>query len=183
MLRMAIDTCVIVAAQKPDHLECAPCSRLFDLARAGAVELLVSSSYDYDQETNLQEDPAKRRHSWLAGWLRVTRVSGPATLDVSRLDVDALPSDSQGSAFATLAADFGLRTDGTSFNRRGHIDLHHYQAAIMAGADAFVTSDGKGALGRLRRASGTIPLQVLTPDEAVALALSAVEHEPRRKRD
>lgn len=91
---------------------------------------------------------------------------------MTRLGCDALVTDEQGELFKRLDSEFGTMpvADGQVFDRRKAFDVHHYEAAIMASADAFVTTDDKRMLGRLRKVTdGSVPLPVVSPEEAVGM--------------
>lgn len=170
ILRLAIDTCVVIAAINEGEPHHRSCRTLFDLADAGVVELLVSSTFEYDQEKGWEKDPkrASRNAEWLASQ-RVSRIAGPFTVGVTRLGSDVLVSEGQGELFERLDNEFGPMTRGAEvFDRRKAFDVHHYKAAIMASADVFVTTDEKDVLGRLRQVvEGLVPLPVVSPEEAV----------------
>lgn len=171
MLRLAIDTCVVIAAFNEDEPGHRSCRELFGLAAGGDVELLVSSTFDYDQERAWDRNPdrAARNGSWLSD-SNVTRIPGPLVLDVSRLGCDVLVSEEEAALYEQLMAEFGSAGPAGEFSRRKSFDAHHYMAAILASADAFVTLDESDVLGRLRKATdGSVPLQVVSPEEAVTM--------------
>lgn len=171
MLRLAVDTCVVIAAINEDEPCYRSCRELFELAAGGDVELLVSSTFDYDQEKAWESNPdrAARNGSWLSD-SNVTRIPGPFVLDVSRLGSDVLVSDEQAAVYERLMSEFGSAGSDGGFSRRKALDAHHHMAAILASADVFVTLDESDVLGRLRKATdGSVPLQVISPEEAVTM--------------
>lgn len=165
MVRFGVDTSVIIAAMTPSEPAHKDSHDLFAFAREGHVELLVASTFEYDQESDLDADRLARRQKWLAHQ-QVTRVSGPFTLDVSILGFDALVSDEQGELFQRLRDSHAGNTSSVGFARRQYLDLHHFEAAAMNGADAFTTLDQSRILKRLRAAGAHSPIPVITPGEA-----------------
>jgi hypothetical protein len=180
MLRLTLDTgCVIDAAQAqprgPQVVE------LVDLARQGRVGLWITEAFTVDQET-APADKAQRNLAWLSQQPVIGRVPGPWRVGYSGLDgPDGFTDD------ASAAADLALREIIlTAQLQRGRLDendlaqlarnrdkvtdVQHLTAHLMAGHDAFVTSDHDDLLRHrqaIRRLTGIV---VVDPVEAVQLA-------------
>lgn len=176
MLRLLLDTGCVIAASQPTDKFHAECRQLVDLHDRGAVELSVATTFRYDQETAGAE-----RSSLNAKFLlehRIGRVSGPLTLDVSRLDHgDELVDEDTGARLNAIRAVMRPDLPGVPFDRRKALDVHHVSACVYAGLDALVTTDKRHILSRKEQLAH-LEAVVLDPDEAVAL-VAASQDEPR----
>jgi hypothetical protein len=180
MLRLTIDTtCVIDAAQAqprgPQVVE------LVDLARQGRVGLWITEAFTVDQET-APADRHQRNLAWLSARPVIGRIPGPWRLGYSGLEgPDGFTDDT------SAAADLALREIILPEElQRGRLDEHdpallarnrdkvtdvqHLTAHLMAGHDAFVTSDDHDMLSKrdaIRRRAGIL---VVDPLQAVQMA-------------
>lgn len=170
MLRLTLDTyCVIVAAQNRNHR--AEVDRLVDLARAGHVELWLTSAFTYDQATAPADKYAVNR-KWLAERPCIGTVPGPFRLDLSPLNgQDVLGDDATANADERIKAILlpePLATGQVAAGSRMH-DVHHLTAHLMAGNAAFVTNDNN-MLKKREALRDEVGITVLNPAEAVILA-------------
>ena len=201
-LKVFLDTNIIIAMMDSSDAHHEDCSRLLNWAgdQHDVVEFLVSSTLDYDLESAAPTLAATRKR-WIADQ-GLTSAPGPFTLGVSRLGADVLVSEDDGAAIKRLV-DLLVDSDSKRSRRQGgdvrdaagqqpnpdrrkSLDLHHYHAAIIHGADLFVTLDRKRTLGRLRKAEpGHLPVPIVSPTEAVdecarRLGVPAQRWAPRR---
>jgi hypothetical protein len=179
MLRLTIDTSgVIHAAQSQPYGP--QIDEVVDLARQGRVGLWITTAFGNDQE----RAPADKHQQNLA-WLSqrpIQTVPGGFRLDYSRLGIDTvLLSDEQAAIVRTIDEILlpkryqvgNLHADDEAFMakwRRKANDVQHLTAHLIAGHDAFVTSDDDDMLKKradLRTRTGIV---VVDPGEAVQMA-------------
>jgi hypothetical protein len=170
MLRLTLDTnCVIAGAQDQNHRQ--EIDRLVDLARAGHVNLWLTSAFAYDQAPAGAENRAMNLQ-WLSDRPFIGEVPGLFRLDTSPLGgPDVLASEDSGKAdddirailVPTLHAMEPVRAE------RRILDVHHLSAHKLAGNDAFITDDG-GILKNRDKLHYQVGIRVLDPAQAVALA-------------
>jgi hypothetical protein len=171
-----LDTsCIIHAVQ--DQAQAEYIEALVEAARAGTVSLFLTVAFSADMSRASSEN-LDANLAWLAGRPIAADVPGPFRLDYSTLDGgDVLVSGEQAALITAIehivlpaAYQVGnLRADDPEcmfrWSRKVN-DVQHLAAHIMAGHDAFVTSDEDDILkkrDRLRSASGIV---VLTLEEA-----------------
>ncbi|MEV0803538.1 hypothetical protein AB0I34_38010 [Kribbella sp. NPDC050281] len=166
MRRLTIDTtCVIAAAQgeaSGDEID-----RLVDLARAGQVELWLTSAFAYDQST-ARNGRAAANLMWLANRPLIRAVPGPFRFDLSTFNgPDVFASQEAADADQKITA---ILIEGPSEDagRKIH-DVHHLTAHLMAGHDAFITHD-KGMLNKRDVLQSQTGIRIRRPSEALALA-------------
>ena len=180
MLPLTLDTsCVIHGAQAQPY---APqIDELVEFARNGLVGLWTTTAFANDQE-RAPVDKHQRNLAWLSERPLIGTVPGGFRLDYSRLGIDTvLLSEEQKAVAMTLdeillpeAYRVGkLRADDEALMakwRRKANDVQHLVAHLIAGHDAFVTSDDEDMLkkrGELRARTGIV---VVDPVEAVQMA-------------
>jgi hypothetical protein len=179
MLRLTLDTSTIIDAAQaqprgPLILE------LVELAHQGRVGLWITEAFTVDQETA----PANRHQrnlAWLSQQPVIGRIPGPWRLGYSGLEgPDGFTDDDHAAADLPLREIIlpeelqrGRLDDNDpallDLNRRKVTDVQHLTAHLLAGHDAFVTSDHDDMLRRrdaIRRRTGIV---VLDPAEAVQL--------------
>ena len=154
---------------------------LVDLARQGRVGLWITTGFGNDQE-RAPADKHQRNLAWLSEWPLIGTVPGALILDYSRLGIDSvLLSDEQAAIPKTIDEillpkryqDGNLRADDEAFMakwRRKKNDVQHLLAHLIAGHDAFVTSDDDDMLKKLADLRARTGIIVVNPAEAVQLA-------------
>jgi uncharacterized membrane-anchored protein len=177
VLRLTLDTTsVIDAAQAqprgPLILE------LADLAGQDRVGLWITEAFTVDQETALP-DRAQRNLAWLSQQPVIGRIPGPWRVGYSGLEgPDGFTDDDHATADLALREIILReqlqrgRLDENDpamlvLNRDKVTDVQHLTAHLMAGHDAFVTSDRRDMLRHceaIRRRTGIV---ILNPAEAV----------------
>jgi hypothetical protein len=184
VLKLTLDTSsVIHAAQGQPY---APdVDELVDLARHGRVGLWITTAFSNDQ----QRAPAgkhQRNLAWLADRPLIGTVPGGFRLDYSRLGVDTvLLSTDQKIVAETLdeillpeAYRVGnLRADDDAMMskwRRRVTDVQHLVAHLLAGHDAFVTSDHDDMLKKRAEIQARTSIVVVDPAGAVQLVRGQV---------
>jgi hypothetical protein len=179
MLRLTLDTnAVIHAAQGQPYG--AAVDELVDLARGGRVGLCITTAFGNDQ-ARAPADKRQRNLVWLGDRPLIGTVPGGFRLDYSRLGIDTiLLSDEQAAKARVLdqlllpaAYQVGqLQADDPAFmarwRRKGADDVAHLVAHLIAGHDAFVTSDG-AMLGKREAIQQRTGIVVVDPEEAVQL--------------
>jgi hypothetical protein len=168
MLRFTLDTSsVIHAAQAQPYGP--QVDELVDLARQGRVGLWITSAFTVDQET-APPDRHQRNLAWLSDRPLIGRVAGPCRRGYSRRGGPDLRTDAATSATDAALRELLLPGRATVAGRRKLSDVQHLTAHLMAGHDAFVTSDHDDLLRHrqaIRRLTGIV---VVDPLEAVQLA-------------
>jgi hypothetical protein len=170
LLTYLLDTGCLIAAQTPGERYYEATDQLVEAGREGRVHLLTATSVEYDLEKASPELGDVRR-DWLSERPYIRRVPGPFTLDVSRLDWgDVLVSDEQAELLSHLKRILGTpapsEQPGDGWRRR-QIDRHHASAALLAEADALVTTDGDDLLSKRDAVWSACGLRILDPDSAL----------------
>jgi hypothetical protein len=171
VLAYLLDTSCLIAAQTPGERYHEASDQLVDAGRAGRVNLLAANSVDYDLEAAPFE-LVQVRLNWLDERPFIGRVGGPIILDVSRYSGgDIYVSDAQGEVLRKLQQVVGTdppnQEPGDDWRRR-QIDRHHASAALLARADALVTTDKRDLLDKAQAIWEACGLRVLDPIEALA---------------
>jgi hypothetical protein len=180
MLRLTLDTSSVIDAAQA-HPRGPLVVELVDLGRQGRVGLWITEAFEIDQET-APLDRAQRNLAWLSVRPVIGRIPGPWRLGYSGLKgPDGLVHDN-GAADDLALREIILpdqlqrgRLDehdpaALARNRRKVTDVQHLTAHLMAGHDAFVTSDHDDLLRKrdaIRRRTGIV---VVDPAEAVQMA-------------
>jgi hypothetical protein len=181
MLRLTLDTCsVIDGAQAQAY---APqMAELRALARDGRVGLWITEAFTVDQE-RASADNQHRNRVWLSARPAIGRVPGPFRLGYSELggpdflldDDDIVAADAVLCEILLAERFQAERLDEDDAPlmakwRKKVTDVHHLTGHLMAGHDAFVTSDHDDLLRNrqaIRRRTGIV---VVDPAEAVQMA-------------
>jgi hypothetical protein len=178
MLKLTLDTSSIIhGAQGQDHGP--QIDELVELARNGQVGLWKTTAFGNDQE-RAPTDKRQRNRAWLSERPLIGTVPGGFRLDYSRLGIDTVLLSTKQKAIAEtideilLPKDYQVRNldadDATMAKWRKKVtDVQHLVAHLIAGHDAFVTSDHDDMLNKrveLKTRSGIV---VLNPAEAVQL--------------
>jgi hypothetical protein len=169
MLQFTLDTfCVIAAAQDQGYRD--KVDQLVDLARAGHVELWLTSAFTYDQST-APNDKRQANLQWLSDRPLIGSVPGPFRFDLSPLDgSDVFVSDEMAEADEKIKTILLARGQVAPGSRNIH-DVHHLAAHLIAGHDAFITNDSDMLKpGRRELLRSQVGIAVLDPAEAVARA-------------
>jgi hypothetical protein len=170
MLRLTLDTnCVIHGAQAQEYGP--QIDELVELAGGGQVGLWITEAFPVDQET-APPDKHQRNLAWLSARPTIGRIPGPCRRGYSGRDGPDLRTDA-----ATAAADAALREillpgKATVASRRKITDVQHLTAHLMAGHDAFVTSDHDDMLDKAEAIHRRTGIVVVDPLEAVQMAHS-----------
>jgi hypothetical protein len=181
MLRLTLDTSsVIHAAQAQPYGP--QIDELVALSRNGQVGLWITTAFGNDQE-RAPADKRQRNLAWLRDRPLIGTVPGGFRLDYSRLGIDTvLLSDEQAAIARALdeillpeAYQVGrLQADDPAvmarWRREGADDIQHLVAHLIAGHDAFVTSDKKDMLKRRQVIQERTGIVVVDPAEAVQMA-------------
>jgi hypothetical protein len=168
MLRLTLETSsVIHAAQAqpygPQIVE------LRALAHHGRVGLWITEAFTVDQET-APADKHRLNLAWLSQQPTIGRVPGPCRRGYSSRDGPDVRTDNATAAADAALRDILLRGKADVASRRKMTDVQHLTAHLMAGHDAFVTTDYDDMLRRreaIRRRTGIV---VVDPAEAVQMA-------------
>jgi hypothetical protein len=154
---------------------------LVELARTGQVGLWITTAFGNDQE-RAPADKRQRNLGWLSDRPLIGTARGAFRLNYSRLGIDTvLPSKEQAAVAMTIdeillpeAYRVGnLRADDEAFMakwRRKANDVQHLVAHLMAGHDAFVTSDDDDMLKKKAELRARTGIVVVDPVEAVQMA-------------
>jgi hypothetical protein len=168
MLRLTLDTnCVIHAAQAQAY---APqMAELRALNRDGRVSLWITEAFTVDQE-RASADKHRLNLAWLSEQPVMERVPGPCRRGYSRRGGPDLRTDAETAAVDAALCELLLPGKATVASRQKITDVQHLTAHLMAGHDAFVTSDRDDMLDKaeaIRRRSGIV---IVNPVEAVQMA-------------
>jgi hypothetical protein len=168
-LRFVLDTSVVAAASTPGERWHIDAAALDEAAKAGAVLLGVGTAFGYDLET-APESKQGQRMRWLVDRPYVVHLSGPMTLGVSALGMDALAGDDHAQVMAVVAQILGKRRqpEETAEWRRKYLDAHHVTTLVQHGWDALVTTDQRDLLSKATRLWEQAHVRVLDPGQALA---------------
>ena len=181
MLRLTLDTCsVIDGAQAQGYGP--QVDELVDLARDGRVSLWTTEAFEVDQE-RASLDKQQRNLAWLSDRSFIGRVPGPFRLGYSKLGgPDFLVDDDNIAAVDALLCEILLRERYQAANlqeddaalmakwRRKVTHVHHLTGHLMAGHDAFVTSDHDDMLKKRADLRARTGIVIVSPAEAVQMA-------------
>ena len=171
MLTYLLDTGCLIAAQTPGERYHSAAAQLVDAGEAGRVNLITATSVEYDLEAAGIER-AQDRREWLSDRSFIRRVPGPVLFDISRLDWgDVIVSDEDAELITKLGRVVGTPapsgTPGDDW-RRDQIDFHHAAAAVLAKADALVSTDLHDLIRKRDAIWSACGLCVLDPEMALA---------------
>jgi hypothetical protein len=181
MLRLTLDTCSVIdgAQAQPYGPQMA---ELWGLARDGRVRLWITEAFTVDQDarrrtsssatgsgsaSNRSSGPSRGRSgSATPSWAGLTSSStttkpSPSTPSCAR---SSCASDTQAA---------NLQEDDAALMakwRQKVTDVHHLTGHLMAGHDAFVTSDHDDMLKKRADLQARIGIVVVSPAEAVQMA-------------
>jgi hypothetical protein len=179
MLRLTLDTSSVIHGAQA-QLYGPQIDELVEFARSGQVGLWITTAFANDQE-RAPEDKHQRNLAWLSERPLIGTVPGGFRLDYSRLGIDTVLLSEEQKAVAMTIDEIllpeayrvgNLRPDDEALMakwRRKANDAQHLVAHLIAGHDAFVTSDDDMLKKRtnLRARTGII---VVNPVEAVEMA-------------
>jgi hypothetical protein len=154
---------------------------LVELARQGRVGLWITTAFGNDQE-RAPADKHQRNLAWLGERPLIGTVPGALILDYSRLGIDSLLVSDEQAAIAKTIDEIllpkryqvgNLRADDEAFMakwRRKKNDVQHLLAHLIAGHDAFVTSDDDDMLKKRADLRARTGIVVVNPAAAVQMA-------------
>jgi hypothetical protein len=173
---------VIHAAQAQPHGP--QVDELVELAHDGRVRLWITEAFEVDQE-RATADKQQRNLAWLSEQPAIGRVPGPFRLGYSKWDgPDFLVDDDNIAAVDALLCELllserfqaeRLDEDDAALMakwRKKVTDVQHLTGHLMAGHDAFVTSDHDDMLKKRAKLRTRTGIVVVDPLEAVQLAYS-----------
>jgi uncharacterized membrane-anchored protein len=182
MLRLTLDTnCVIHAAHAQPYGP--QIDELAEHGRQGRVRLWITTAFTVDQE-RAAADKQQRNLVWLSARPTIGRIPSPFWLGYSALGgPDVLADDDIAAADITLRKLLlpeRLQAGNLDENdpalmarsRRKVTDVQHLTAHLMAGHDAFVTSDRRDMLRHREAIRRRADIVILNPAEAVQLVQS-----------
>jgi hypothetical protein len=180
MLQLTLDTSAVIDGAQGQRY--APqIDELVELARRGQVDLSITTAFGNDQE-RAPADKHQRNLAWLRDRSVIGTVPGGFRLNYSRLGVDTVLISQDQKATAEMIDEIllpgyqtGLPVDDEAAMakwRRKANDVQHLTAHLMAGHDAFVTSDHRDILRRQSELRAWTGIVVVDPVEAVQLARS-----------
>lgn len=170
-----IDTsCVIHAAQTQAQAEYV--NTLVNAALDGDVALYLTNAFDADM-TRASAKNLAANLGWLAERPLISRVPGPFRLDYSALDGGDVLSDEHAALVTeieqiVLPSQYqvgNVRAGNSEFMSqwaRKVNDVQHLAAHLMAGNDAFVTTDSDDILRKRNRLHAATGIVVLSLREA-----------------
>jgi len=167
MPQLTLDTSSVIHGAQAQPFG-AQIDELVERARAGQLGLWITTAFTVDQE-RAPADKHQRNLAWLSERPLIGTVPGPFRLDYSGLDgPDKLLSDDHAAADDTLR-ELLLPGKATMASRRKITDVQHLTAHLMAGHDAFVTSDQDDMLDKRETIRERTGIVVLNPAEAVEM--------------
>jgi hypothetical protein len=178
VLQLTLDTSSVIHGAQGQQYR-VEVDELVDLAGQGRVGLWITTAFDNDQE-RAPADKRQRNLDWLRQRPLIGTVPGGFRLDFSRLGIDTVLLSTDQAAIANTIDEVllpkayrvgNLRADDTDAMarwRRKVIDVQHLVAHLIAGHDAFVTSDDDmlNKQAELRARTGIV---VVGPAEAVQM--------------
>jgi hypothetical protein len=168
MLKLTLDTSSVIHAAQGQWYG-PQVDELAELACRGRVGISITEAFAVDQET-APADKHQQNLEWLSRQPLIGRIPGPFRFDYSALDgPDGFPADEHAAADAALRQIL-LRGEASTASRRKITDVQHLTAHLMAGHDAFVTSDHDDMLKKRAEIRARTGIVVVDPDEAVQLA-------------
>jgi len=182
MLRFTLDTSGVIHAVQAQRYG-PQVDELVELGRQGRVGLWITTAFGNDQE-RAPADKHQRNLAWLSERPLIGTVPGGFRLNYSRLGIDtALLSEEQAATVRTIDEILlptryqvgNLRADdeiSMAKWRRKANDVQHLTAHLIAGHDAFVTSDDDDMLKKRAELQTRAGIVVVDPLEAVQMAHS-----------
>jgi hypothetical protein len=178
MLRFTLDTvCVIDAAQGGVYQT--EVDQLVNLAHTGSVSLWLTSAFDADQ-SRASDENYRANLQWLSERPLIRQAPGPFRLNLSALAGPDMPGPDMPVSDEIAEADEKIKLilrpsykAGDGFPNRKINDIHHLTAHLMAGHDAFITRDRDDVIRRRESLGRDVGITVVTPGEAVALAIGS----------
>jgi hypothetical protein len=180
MLKLTLDTSTVIhAAQAQPYGP--EVDELVELARQGRVGLWITTAFGNDQE-RAPADKHQRNLAWLADRPLIGTVPGGFRLDYSQLGIDTVLLGTEQKAAAEAIDETllpkayragKLRADDEAVMarwRRKANDVQHLVAHLIAGHDAFVTSDDDDMLKKRAELRARTGIVVVDPAEAVQMA-------------
>jgi hypothetical protein len=170
MLRLTLDTSAVIHAAQGQRYG-PRIDELAELAGQGRVGISITEAFAVDQE-RAPADKHQRNLEWLSRQPLISRIPGPFRFDYSALDgPDGFPTDEHAAADAAIRQIL-LRGKASTASRRKITDVQHLTAHLIAGHDAFVTSDDDDMLKRRAEIQARTGITVINPAEAIQLARS-----------
>jgi hypothetical protein len=180
MLKLTLDTSsVIHAAQAQPYGS--QIDELVELARQSRVGLWITTAFGNDQE-RAPADKHQRNLAWLSERPLIGTVPGGFRLSYSHLGIDTVLLSTEQKAIAETIDEIllseayrvgNLRADDEASMakwRRKANDVQHLVAHLIAGHDAFVTSDDDDMLKKRAELRTRTGIVVVNPAEAVQMA-------------
>jgi hypothetical protein len=180
MLRLTLDTSSVIHGAQAQPYGPAV-DELVQLARQSRVGLWITTAFAVDQE-RAPADKHQRNLAWLSERPLIGTVPGPFRFGYSTWGgPDVFTDSDHGTADAALREILlperfqpgRLDEDDPvlmAANRRKVTDVQHLTAHLMAGHDAFVTSDHDDMLKRRVELRARTGIVIVDPAEAVQLA-------------
>jgi hypothetical protein len=180
MLRLTLDTSTVIHGAQGQRYG-PQIDELVELAHAGRIGLWITTAFGNDQE-RASADKLQRNLSWLSERPLIGTVPGAFRLDYSRIGIDTvLLSEDQKVVAMTIdeillpqAYRVGNLRNGDEAVmakwRRKANDVQHLVAHLIAGHDAFVTSDDDDMLKKRTQLRARTGIVVVDPAEAVQMA-------------
>jgi hypothetical protein len=180
VLRLTLDTSSVIHGAQAQQYRI-EVDELVDLARQGRVGLSITTAFDNDQE-RAPADKRQRNLDWLRRRPLIGTVPGGFRLDYSRLGIDTVLLSTDQAAIAKTIDEIllpkayqvgNLRADDADAKarwRRKVSDVQHLVAHLIAGHDAFVTSDDDDMLKKQAELRARTRIVVVGPTEAVQMA-------------
>jgi hypothetical protein len=169
VLRLTLDTSsVIHGAQAQEYGP--QVDELVDLARQDRIGLWITTAFTVDQERASAENH-RRNLEWLSSVPLIGRVPGPHRIGYSGLGgPDVLPGEEHAAADAVVREILFPGGGASKASRRKITDVQHLTAHLMAGHDAFVTSDDDDMLDKRAELRARTGIVVVNPAEAIQMA-------------
>jgi hypothetical protein len=169
VLRLTLDTSSVIHGAQAQRYG-PEIDELVDLARQGQVGLWITTAFAVDQE-HAPADKRQRNLAWLSERPLIGSVPGPFRFDYSGLDgPDGFVGGQHADADAALRDILFPSGSAPRASRRKITDVQHLTAHLMAGHDAFVTSDQEDMLRRREVIRSRTGIVVVNPAEAVQKA-------------
>jgi hypothetical protein len=171
MLKLTLDTSSIIHGTQAQPYG-PQIDELVEVARQGRVGLWITTAFAVDQE-RAPADKHQRNLAWLRQRPLIGTIAGPFRLGYSPLGgTEGFLNE------AHTAGDVALREiilgRASPAGRRKVTDVQHLTAHLMAGHDAFVTSDHDDMLRKREAIRSRTGIVVVNPAEAVQLARGRV---------
>jgi hypothetical protein len=168
MLRPTLDTSSVIHGAQAQPYGPAV-DELVELARQSRVGLWITTAFAVDQE-RAPADKHERNLAWLSDRPLIGTVPGPWRLGYSGLEASEGLGDDDGAATDGVLKEVLLPGKARTASRRKITDVQHLTAHLVAGHDAFVTSDHDDMLKRRVELRARTGIVIVDPAEAVQLA-------------